>query len=331
MPISDYMRDLRAKVGHDLLMMPGAGGVVINDKDEVLLQLRSDTHTWCLLVGAMDPGEDVAECALREIYEEGGIRVIPEQITSVLSGKDMIHTYSNGDQSAILSVTFRCRPADDTLPFVNDEESLDMRYFPSNALPDNMIPRHRFMVEKAIENLPETYFRYNENLDVENLSEVNYIANIRKKVGHDLLMLPGAAGIVINDQNEILLQLRKDREIWGLPGGALDPGEEPADAVVREVYEETGVIVQPERIIAVLSGKDHMRTYSNGDQVAFITTVFKCRPVSGEPCVNDHESLDVRYFPLDALPDNMVPLHRFRLEMERKQQAGAFFRWGDAD
>lgn len=330
MPISDYMRDLRAKVGNDLVMMPGAGGVVINDKNEVLLQLRSDTQTWCLLVGAMDPGEDVAECALREIYEEGGIRVIPERITSVLSGKDMIHTYPNGDQVAILSVTFRCRPADDTLPFVNDEESLDMRYFPADALPDEMMPRHRFQVETAIKNPTEALFRYEENLDVENLPDVTFITKIRKKVGHDLLMSPGATGIVINDQNEILLQLRKDKEIWGLPGGGMEPGEEPADAVVREVYEETGVIVQPERIIAVLAGEDHLVTYENGDQVAVLATVFKCRPIAGEPRVNDHESLDVRYFPLDNLPDNLLARHRFRIEIALKQHAGAFFRWDDA-
>jgi len=157
MPISPYMKTLRDKVGNDLLMMPAAGGVVINDNNEVLLQLRSDNNLWGVPGGALDPGEDVADCVVREILEETGITVVPEQITSVLAGETFLHEYPNGDRVAIVSIMFRCRPiAGD--PKVNDEESFDIRYFPSDALPDNMIPRHRLMVEKALENRPTAYF-----------------------------------------------------------------------------------------------------------------------------------------------------------------------------
>lgn len=129
-----------------------------------------------------------------------------------------------------------------------------------------------------------------------------YIRAIRAKIGTDMLFMPGVAGVVINEAGEILLQRRSDNGQWGLPGGAIDPGEEPADAVVREVFEETGVQVIPERLVGIYSGPDFYMRYPNGDEAMILSVAFACRPIAGEPRVNDDESLEVRYFPPDALP-----------------------------
>src|SRR3954465_13858185 len=94
----------------------------------------------------------------------------------------------------------------------------------------------------------------------------NYLRNLRDKVGNTRLFLVGVTGVVINEAGEILLHLRSDNGQWSLPGGALEPGEEPADAVVREIWEETGVKVVPERIVNVSSGADHVVQYPNGDE-----------------------------------------------------------------
>jgi 8-oxo-dGTP diphosphatase len=83
-----------------------------------------------------------------------------------------------------------------------------------------------------------------------------YIAELRSKVGHSLLMMPGAAAFIRNDQGEILLQRRSDTGQWVLPGGAIDPDEEPADAVVREVWEETRLKVVPDKLIGVYGGPE---------------------------------------------------------------------------
>ena len=326
MPMSDYVRDLRTKIGKDVMIMPAAGGIVVNDDNEVLLQLRSDTHTWGIPGGALDPGEDIADCVVREVYEETGLHVVPERITSVLSGEDFLHVYPNGDQVAIVSVTFRCRPVGG-IAKVNDDESLEIRFFPVDALPDGMIPRHRLMVEKGIEQNPTAFFRSGNSIDFNNLSKSNYIKTMRQKIGHDLIMSAGASGIVINDNQEILLQLRQDLNIWGLPGGAMEPGEEPAEAVIREVYEETGVQVHPERIIAVLAGQDHLVTYPNQDQVGVTAIVFLCRPIKGKAKVNDGESLAVRYFPLDELPDSLLGIHRIRIQKVLENKLATFYRF----
>ena len=159
MPISDYISSIRAKIGNDLLILTGTSAVVINDENEVLLQLRSDAPLWTILGGYLDPEEDIADCVIREVHEEAGIKVIPESLVAVLAGPDHRHTYGNGHEVAIVNICFRCRPADDTVPKANDDESLDVRYFPFAELPENLFPMHRTLIAKALEYSPNAYFR----------------------------------------------------------------------------------------------------------------------------------------------------------------------------
>ncbi len=158
MPVSDYIKNIRAKIGNDLLLLPGVTAVVINERDEILLQLRRDTKTWAPPSGGLEPGENLAQCVIREVREETGIEVFPESIIAVLSGDDFTVTYPNGDQIGVVSCVFRCRPRLETAPRVNDDESLEMRYFPPGDLPDNMLPRHKRIISKALENSPRAFF-----------------------------------------------------------------------------------------------------------------------------------------------------------------------------
>ena len=156
--MSDYVKGIRAKIGNDLLILTGSSAVVINDRSEVLLQLRSDYPIWTIPSGQLDPGEDIATCVIRELYEETGIDVIPERIVAVLSGSVHLHTYANGDHVAVVNICFCCRPCDDKLPQPNDDESLDARYFLRDSLPQNLHPPHRMLIAKAFENNPAAYF-----------------------------------------------------------------------------------------------------------------------------------------------------------------------------
>ncbi len=158
MPISAYVRNIRAKIGHDLLLLPGVTAVVVNERDEVLLQLRRDTKTWAPPSGGVEPGETVADTAIREVYEETGISVHPERVVAVLSGRDYNVTYPNGDQMATVTTVFRCRPISAAAPHVNDDESIDIRYFPRDALPDNMLPRHKRIIAHALADDSSAYY-----------------------------------------------------------------------------------------------------------------------------------------------------------------------------
>ncbi|HVO44319.1 MAG TPA: NUDIX hydrolase [Aggregatilineales bacterium] len=156
------------------------------------------------------------------------------------------------------------------------------------------------------------------------MSASAYVLAIRAKIGHDPLVMIGASGVVRNAAGEVLLQHRRDNGEWSLPGGAIEPGEEPADAVVREVWEETGVRVLPERVICVQGGPDLHFHYANGDEAFFVTIVFACQPIGGDLHPQDDESLEVRYFPLDALPP-LAERHRRRIDIATRGGLVAHF------
>lgn len=139
----------------------------------------------------------------------------------------------------------------------------------------------------------------------------DFILALREHVGHDLLWLTGVTAIVVGDDGRVLLHQRSDTGEWSLVSGILEPGEQPAHAVVREAYEETGVHVVVERITSVVT--DPPASYPNGDRVQFLDIAFRCRPVGGEARVNDDESLAVAWFAPDELPE-LRPHHRQRLE-----------------
>jgi 8-oxo-dGTP pyrophosphatase MutT (NUDIX family) len=138
-----------------------------------------------------------------------------------------------------------------------------------------------------------------------------YLKQLRDQVGGQLLLLPGVSAIVFNDAGEILLHRRSDNGKWAIMGGIPDPDEPLADALVREVWEETGVKVEPVRVTGVYTSP--RVAYPNGDIAQYVIVAFRCRPISGAPRVNDDESLEVRYFKLDELPE-LSKDHLLRIE-----------------
>ena len=153
-----------------------------------------------------------------------------------------------------------------------------------------------------------------------------YVVELRDKIGHTLLLLPAVTAVVLNDLGQVLLQRRSEGGRWGLPSGIIEPGEEPAEAVVREVREESGLTVVPERISGVYGGPDLRVSYANGDEAIYVDITFVCRPIGTEmPRVADDESLEIRYFDLDDLAP-MAALHRDRLEQALGGEPRAYFR-----
>lgn len=116
----------------------------------------------------------------------------------------------------------------------------------------------------------------------------DHLRSVRSKVGSQLLVLPAVGAVIHNDVSEMLLVFTNDG-LWGTPGGAVDPGEQPADAVVREVFEEVGLSVVPER---VLTTHLHHVDYPNGDSVDYTVVVFRCRVIDGEISANDGEVVE---------------------------------------
>jgi 8-oxo-dGTP pyrophosphatase MutT (NUDIX family) len=149
-----------------------------------------------------------------------------------------------------------------------------------------------------------------------------YIRQLREKLGNDMLLLPAVSAIVLDEQGRVLLHRARDDGKWYTIGGAMEPGEEPAEAIVREVLEETGLTVEPVRIVAVQASP--LVTYPNGHQVRYVGTSFLCRVVGGQLHVADDESLELRYFAPGELPP-LRPDQLQRVHYALSERPTAFF------
>jgi 8-oxo-dGTP pyrophosphatase MutT (NUDIX family) len=124
-----------------------------------------------------------------------------------------------------------------------------------------------------------------------------HIARLRAAVGHDLLLLPSVS-VLLADQAGRLLLVRHagHHDGWGVLGGAVEVGESPAEAAVRETLEEIGVDVRLVRLLDVLGGPDYEVSYPNGDRTAYVTTVYEAAIIDGSPAVSDDELSDIAWF-----------------------------------
>ncbi|SOC39751.1 NUDIX hydrolase [Ureibacillus acetophenoni] len=136
---------------------------------------------------------------------------------------------------------------------------------------------------------------------------MNYIMELRKIVGSIPLIMVGACVIVFNKNKEILLQLRKDNNCWGLAGGSLELGESLEEAAKRELYEETGLIANKLELFNVYSGEEFYYKYPHGDEVYNVVSAYICDDYEGEIKIDEGESQAMSFFELHDLPQNISP------------------------
>ena len=110
------------------------------------------------------------------------------------------------------------------------------------------------------------------------------------------------SALLLDDAGRVLLCRKVDGRSWGLVGGAVEPGETPAEAVIREAREETGLEVRPSRVLGVYGGPDFFVTYPNGDEVAYISTCFICESIGGRLEPDGDEVAELRYVAEADLP-----------------------------
>ena len=134
----------------------------------------------------------------------------------------------------------------------------------------------------------------------------DHILTLRAKVGTMPLLLPSAT-VVVRRENLVLVGFHADHNRWLFPGGCIDPGERPADAGKREVFEETGLVVEITKLLGVFGGGDKNRvTYPNGDIVDYVTALFEARPVGGELQTDEIELDTLEWVTLDELAGRRI-------------------------
>ncbi|MFK0255546.1 NUDIX domain-containing protein [Streptomyces sp. NPDC090445] len=125
MPRRDYEDDPNAPKANSLV--PAASAVVVDDEGRVLLQRRTDNGMWALPGGQMELGESLAECAVRETWEETGIRVEVTGIVGTYSNPGHVFVYDDGEVRQEFSICLLARPTGGTLRI--SDESLEVAWF----------------------------------------------------------------------------------------------------------------------------------------------------------------------------------------------------------
>lgn len=143
-----------------------------------------------------------------------------------------------------------------------------------------------------------------------------------QRIARGLPLMLGVCAVIFDEAGRVLLTRRRDNDLWCLPGGMFATGETVAEAIAREVREETGLSVEPVQLIGVYSSPHRMSEYADGNRYHVVVLSFRCRIVGGEALRSTDETTDIGYFPCDSLPE-MVDVHRERIQdaLARRQAA----------
>ncbi len=144
--------------------------------------------------------------------------------------------------------------------------------------------------------------------------EASYLGQLRKLVGNRTLISVGMRAIIQDEEGRVLLIRRNDNDMWGMPAGSMELDESAFDCLKREVNEETGLIVLEATPIAIYSEPRFAFTTVYGDHYQMFALVLRVDRWQGTLFSTTNETTDARFFALDALPDNLLPLYRETLE-----------------
>ena len=128
-----------------------------------------------------------------------------------------------------------------------------------------------------------------------------YIAQLRERIGADLLLLPSVAVLPRDADGRVLLVRQTDSGRWATIGGTVEPDEPPEEAARREAEEEAGVEVRLNRLVTALGGPEYRLTYSNGDEASYVSIVYEATVVSGRARPDGDETFEVGWFHPDEL------------------------------
>jgi 8-oxo-dGTP pyrophosphatase MutT (NUDIX family) len=143
-----YIQELRKLIGTRPIIMVGVAVIVKNEKDQVLLQKRTDSGDWGTIGGALELGESLEEAAARELYEEAGLAASSFQFVTVLSGEAFYYKYPHGDEVYNVVAVYEAAGIAGT-PRINDDEGLELKYFSLKDPIANLNPMGRMILTRA--------------------------------------------------------------------------------------------------------------------------------------------------------------------------------------
>ena len=148
-----------------------------------------------------------------------------------------------------------------------------------------------------------------------------------ERIGEQAEFMVGCSGLIFDEaRQKILLTRRTDNGRWCLPGGRLEPGESAAEGCAREVWEETGLQVEIERLIGVYTNPHRLIAYADGNRFQLISFSFEVKPIGGTLGLSD-ETTEYGYFTLIEIEAmDLMEHHRERIVDALAGQSAAFVR-----
>ena len=286
-----YIQWIRGHVGRRRIFLVFATVVLRDDRGRILLQRRTDFNFWGLPGGALEIDEDIETCARRELAEETGLAAGDLHLVGVYTDPRYDVTYPNGDLVQQFTICFEGIASSGRMQ-PDGSETTHQQFFAPAAIPYAQMPIwYRDMVHDALAYRdalaggPPRFL-----LPYSNGRLQDQIARVRPFIGRQRYIGAGAMVVVVRDDGRVLLIQRHDPEgYWAFPAGFCDLGENVAHAAVRETREETGLHVEPERIVGVYSAPAYHYTYANGDRIKNVGVLFRARLLGGVPQVETAE------------------------------------------
>lgn len=271
-----YIEWIRGKVGTRKIFLAFASVVLWDENGRLLLQQRGDFDMWGLPGGVLERDEDLLTCARRELLEETGLKAGALSLVGIFDRPHYDVVYPNGDQVQQFTVCFQGQAAGGKLQ-IDGIETRDLRFVtPAEAAEMRMAIWYSDMIRDACINGVPTFappFRHGQTVD--------QVAAVRPFIGKELYIGIGATVLVTREDGRILILKHVGETDWRFPAGFADLGETLAATAVREMREETGLHIQPDRIVAIYSAQEMHNVYPNGDQVKNVGVLFHARYTGG--------------------------------------------------
>ena len=316
----DYITWLRSHIGSRKTLLAYTSVAIRDDQGRVLFQQRADfkDEWWGLPGGLLELGESFTQCAQREAREETGYLVEPVRMIGLYAAPEFDVRYPNGDEAQQFTLALEARIVDG-YPQIDQSEVIRQGFFDLEDAPDRLLPWYAGMV-RDLKTRSTPYY----DPPVSVVADNNYVMQLRQAVGTAHLITMGAGALILDNQRRVLLGLRGDNRLWGIPAGQMELGETPAGTAIRETYEELGLRICVTKLMGVYTGSNAFHTYHDGNQIQVAGARFMAEVVGGELKPDGYETLDAQWFDVNHLP-SMVPRHRTALEDALRYPEGGRF------
>lgn len=294
-----------------------ASSIVTNEAGELLLIERHDIHTFDVPGGGLEAGELPMEAAVRETFEETGLRVRPLHLLGMY--------YWPNEPNAYLTFFVRCELLGGTIQ--PSEETPRVGFWPTHRLPLRMLPMHRQQIRRSLGQGAERPFWATQPMTLLLKTGKRLVGQIihpyiqwkRRRGGNPPWPVPqpwrtGAFTVIRNEAGAVLWVKRTDRDLWNLPGGGGENEEPPWETAVRETFEETGCQVRLKALTSINSYTDE----------ANLTFTFSAEIIGGQ-LTTGPESAAFAWFPPGAEPANTILQHRERVADACQPANGVMF------